>query len=215
MSTTRIAIVRPALVIFGALTLVTGVAYPLVITGIAQGVFPRQANGSLIVDGAKGGLVGSSLIGQDFSAGEPKESARYLWGRLSATSPAPYTSFNADKLSGSSGSNLAPSNPALIDNAKGRVEALIAADAAAGYARPAGQMIPVDLVTSSGSGLDPHLSPAAAEYQIPRIARVRGMSEEAVRVLVHRHTMSRFLGVLGEPVVDVLGVNLELDNIRS
>lgn len=201
---------RPALVVFAILTLITGVVYPLAITGIAQAAFAEKANGSIIT-GNEGKPIGSSLIGQDFSAGDAKDSAKWFWGRPSATNPVPYTAFNLDKGTGSSGSNLAPTNSALIDNLKARIEALAAADAAVGYVRPALQRIPVDLVTSSASGLDPHLSPAAAEYQVPRIAKARGMSEEAVRALVSKHTIGRTFGLLGEPVVDVLKLNQSLN----
>lgn len=201
------AIIRPALVLFLLLTLVTGVLYPLAVTGIALGVFPDQANGSLITRGGK--VVGSSLIGQEFS--DPK----YFWGRLSATGPVPYTSFNAEKLTGSSGSNLGPTNPALVDNAKARIEALNAADKAAGYSRPVNQRVPVDLVTASGSGLDPHISPAAAEYQVGRVAKARGLNERIVRDAVTRNTRPRQWAVFGEPVVDVLELNLSLDAASS
>ncbi len=170
---------RPALVVFIMLTVITGVLYPLAIMGIGQVAFPSQANGSIIEKDGK--AVGSSLLGQEFS--DPK----YFWGRVSATSPAPYVAFNADKSTGSSGSNLGPTNPALIDNVKSRIEALKAADVAAGYRRD-GQMVPVDLVTASGSGLDPHISPAAAEYQIGRVAKARGLTEAQVREAVGRHT---------------------------
>lgn len=181
---------RPALLMLLVLSLVTGVLYPLAITGIAQVAFPRQANGSLIV--RDGHLAGSAWIGQPFSA--PK----YFWGRLSATSQP----YNA---SASSGSNLGPLNPALFDAAKARIEALRAADPEAGAA------VPVDLVTASGSGLDPHISLAAAEYQVRRVARARGMSDDAVRRLVNAHTTRRLLNVIGEPVVNVLELNLALD----
>lgn len=206
---------RPALVAFVILSLITGVVYPLAITGIAQVAFADKANGSVII-GSDGNPIGSSLIGQDFSAGDPKDAAKWFWGRPSPTGPVPYTALNLDKGTGSSGSNLAPTNPALIKNVKARIDALDAADASIGIVRVApGSMsrttaIPVDLVTSSASGLDPHISPAAAEYQVPRIAKARGMSEEAVRALVTKHTMGRILGVLGEPVVNVLALNLEL-----
>ena len=188
---------RPALMSLGIFTVLTGLLYPLVVTGIAQVVFPWQANGSLIV--RNGQPVGSALIGQPFD--DPK----YFWGRLSATSPAAYTAFNADKQTGSSGSNLGPLNPALLEAVQGRIKALQEADA--GNTAP----IPVDLVTASASGLDPHISPAAAEYQVRRVARARGLSQEAVRQVVAQHTAGRTFGVLGEPRVNVLELNLALD----
>jgi K+-transporting ATPase ATPase C chain len=182
---------RPALVSLVALTLITGLLYPLVVTGIAQMLFPRQANGSLIL--INGQPVGSSLIGQPFDA--PK----YFWGRPSATSPFPYNA------AASSGSNLGPTNDALIKAVQARIDTLKASD-------PDNPLpVPVDLVTASGSGLDPHISPAAAEYQIRRIARVRGLDETAVRRLVAQHMEGRQLGVLGEPRVNVLTLNLALD----
>jgi potassium-transporting ATPase KdpC subunit len=188
---------RPALVSLGIFTILMGLIYPLVVTGIAQVVFPWQANGSLIV--RNGQPVGSALIGQPFD--DPK----YFWGRLSATSPAAYTAFNADKSTGSSGSNYGPLNPALLEAVQGRIKAL--RDADPDNTAP----IPVDLVTASGSGLDPHMSPAAAEYQVRRVARARGLSEDAVRQLVAQHTAGRTLGLLGEPRVNVLALNLALD----
>lgn len=196
---------RPAIVVFVALSAITGILYPVAVTGVAQAVFPAKANGSITMKDGK--AVGSSLLGQEFSG---EGGAKYFWGRTSATGPVPYTSFNADKSTGSSGSNLGPTNPALVDNAKARIEALHAADIAADYTRPAGQPVPVDLVTSSGSGLDPHISIAAAEYQLPRIAKARGLSEDTVRALVAKHTQGRELGLLGEPVVNVLELNLDL-----
>lgn len=200
------SLLRPAIVLFVLLTVVTGVAYPLAITGIAQLVLPEQANGSLISKGGK--AVGSTLIGQEFS--DPK----HFWGRLSATGPVPYSPFNADKSTGSSGSNLAPTNPTLVDNVKARIEALKAADAAVGYQRSGSQAVPVDLVTSSGSGLDPHISPAAADYQVGRVARARGMAESQVREILGQHTKGRQFGVLGEPVINVLELNLALDAVK-
>jgi K+-transporting ATPase ATPase C chain len=187
--------IRPALMSLLIFTVLVGLLYPLVVTGIAQLVFPHQANGSLIV--VNGKTVGSSLIGQQFT--DPK----YFWGRLSATGPYPYNA------AASSGSNLGPTNPALLDEVKGRIAALKAAD-------PSNtQPIPVDLVTSSGSGLDPDISVAAALYQLPRVARLRGLSESAVRSLVNQYTQGRTLGFLGEPRVNVLELNLALDGIKK
>jgi K+-transporting ATPase ATPase C chain len=192
---------RPAIVALVILTIITGVVYPLIVTGIAQVVFPYQANGSMIT-GADGKPLGSALIGQEFS--DPK----YFWGRPSATGPVPYTAFNAEKLTGSSGSNYGPLNEALIGPdglVQTRIAALKAADP--GNSAP----IPVDLVTASGSGLDPHISPAAAAYQVGRVARARGLDEAQVRELVARHTEGRTFGLLGEPRVNVLELNLALD----
>jgi potassium-transporting ATPase KdpC subunit len=192
---------RPALVALAILTIITGIIYPLLVTGIAQVIFPYQANGSIIL-GKDGKPVGSELIGQQFD--DPK----YFWGRLSATGPVPYTAFNADKLTGSSGSNYGPLNPALKDAVQGRIDALKAAD-------PGNtKSIPVDLVTASGSGLDPHISPAAADYQVGRVAKARGLDEAQVRTLVAQYTEGRQLGFLGEPHVNVLELNLALDGLR-
>ena len=188
---------RPALVALGMFTILTGLVYPLVVTGIAQVLFPGQANGSLIV--RNGQPVGSALIGQPFD--DPK----YFWGRLSATSPVGYTAFHADKQTGSSGSNYGPLNPALFEAAQARIKALQEADP--GNKAP----IPVDLVTASGSGLDPHISPAAAAYQLGRVARARGLSVGTVQQVVAQHTEGRTFGLLGEPRVNVLALNLALD----
>jgi K+-transporting ATPase ATPase C chain len=182
---------RPALMCLIIFTVITGVVYPLVVTGIAQVLFPVQANGSLIVRDGK--VLGSTLIGQPFD--DPK----YFWGRPSATSPFGYNA------GASSGSNLSPTNPDLVKAVQGRVEALRAADP--GNTAP----VPVDLVTASGSGLDPHISPAAALYQVSRVARERKFSRETVLTLVERHTEGRFWGLLGEPRVNVLALNLALD----
>jgi potassium-transporting ATPase KdpC subunit len=195
--------VRAAVVSLLLLTAVTGIAYPLVVTGVAKVAFPAQANGSLIVKDGK--VVGSRLLGQPFD--DPK----YFWGRLSATSPIPYTAFNADKGTGSSGSNLGPLNPALLDAVKGRVQALKDADKQSGIIPVSN--VPVDLVTASGSGLDPHVSPASALYQAPRVAKVRGLSAERLIALIAEHTEGRQLGILGEPRVNVLELNLALDEL--
>jgi len=172
-----------ALLVF---TLITGVAYPLVVTGISQVAFKDQANGSLIVRDGK--VVGSRLVGQAFS------DTKYFWTRPSATSPMPYNG------AASSGSNQGPTNPALKETVESRIKDL-------GRTTP----VPADLVTASASGLDPHISPAAAEYQVPRIAKARGMPEERLRGLVQEYTQGRQLGVLGEPRVNVLELNLALD----
>jgi K+-transporting ATPase ATPase C chain len=195
-----IAALRPAIVVFIALTVLTGVVYPLAVTGFAQVVFPHQANGSLVF--VNGRAYGSELIGQQFD--DPK----YFWGRLSATGTFPYNAFNADALTGSSGSNYGPLNPALMESAQARLDALRAADP--GNTLP----VPVDLVTASGSGLDPHISPAAAYYQVQRVAQRRGMGEAAVRALVDEYTQGRQFGFLGEPRVNVLQLNLALDALE-
>ena len=185
------ALWRPLITSFVVLALVTGVAYPLVITGIGQTAFKSEANGSMIEQNGK--VVGSALMGQQFDA------PQYFWGRLSATSPMPYNAQN------SSASNLGPTNPALQDEVKGRIDALKAADPTAGTP------IPVDLVTSSGSGLDPEISPAAALYQIKRVALARHLPVEKVQEVVDSYTSGRQFGILGESRVNVLKLNLALD----
>jgi K+-transporting ATPase ATPase C chain len=182
----------PALRIIVVLTILTGAVYPLVVTGIAQVAFPRAANGSLL-PAVNGKVQGSALIGQPFD--DPK----YFWSRPSATSPQPYNG------TASSGSNLGPRNPALADAVTARVKALRDADPGSAAA------VPIDLVTASASGLDPHISVAAAEYQVPRVARVRGVAPDKVRELVAAHTEGRTLGFLGEPRVNVVELNLALD----
>lgn len=191
----RLPLLRPALVVFLSLSVVTGALYPLAVTGVAQVAFPWQASGSLIQQ--EGRVVGSHWIGQHFSA------PRYFWSRPSATAPMAYHGAN------SAGANQGPLNPALTEVVKSRVEALRAADP--GNTQP----VPVDLVTASASGLDPHISVAAARYQAARVARVRGLPLETVQALVARHTESPWLGFLGEPRVHVLNLNLELDRIGA
>ena len=192
---------RPAVMMLVVLTFITGVVYPLLVTAFAQVFFPRQANGSLIAQGASKS-AGSELIGQSF------DDPGYFWGRLSATSPVPYTAFNGAKLTGSSGSNYGPLNPALIAASQARIDALRKAD-------PAGEApIPVDLITASASGLDPHISPAAALYQAPRVAAARKLDEQTVRKLIEEHTEGRQFGLLGEPRVNVLKLNLALDGLK-
>ena len=187
--------IRSAALMLLVFTVLTGVAYPLLLTGIAQGLMPNAANGSLIVQDGK--PVGSALIGQPF------RDAKYFWGRPSATGPFPYNA------AASSGSNLGPTNPALAEAVGTRIAALRAADP--GNEAP----VPVDLVTASASGLDPHISPAAAQFQVPRVARARSLPEERVKQLVAQNTEHRQLGVLGEPRVNVLRLNLALDALKS
>jgi K+-transporting ATPase ATPase C chain len=199
MMKTLLAQLRPAAACLLALTLITGGLYPMLVTAVAQLIFPAQANGSLIVEG--GQVRGSALIGQPF------DDPRYFWGRPSATAPHPYNAFDGEALAGSSGSNLGPLNPALAEAARARIDALRAADPGAGPPYPA------DLLTASASGLDPHISPAAAEFQVRRVALARGLSEEQVRQLVAQHTEGRTFGLLGEPRVHVLRLNLALDTL--
>ena len=189
-----LASLRPAVVLFLLLTALTGFIYPLVVTGLAQLLFPQQAAGSLVM--RNGHAVGSRLIGQSFT--DPS----YFWGRPSATTPQPYNG------TASTGSNLGPLNPALLAAVKTRIAALRAADP--GNDAP----VPVDLVTASGSGLDPEISVAAADYQAARIARARGLAPERVQALIAQHTEGRLLGVLGEPRVNVLELNLALDALK-
>ena len=194
---------RPAFFMLLIFTVITGILYPLAVTGIAQVVFPHQANGSLITT-KDGKAVGSELIGQQFD--DPK----YFWGRISATGAFAYNAFNAEALAGSSGSNYGPLNPALTDMVQARIDALKAADPDALRTLP----IPVDLVTASGSGLDPHISIAAALYQVHRVATARGLDEAQVQALVDKYTEGRQFGFLGEPHVNVLLLNLALDGLQ-
>jgi K+-transporting ATPase ATPase C chain len=189
------SVLRPAIAILVAMTAVTGIVYPGVVTATAQALFPHQANGSMIV--VDGNTVGSSLIGQYFD--EPQ----YFWGRPSAAADA--ANPNGYDASNSAGSNLGPTDQKLIDEISARVDAMRAANG--------GGPVPVDLVTASASGLDPDISPAAAEYQVARVAKARGMSEDAVRALVARHTSQPILWFLGEPRVNVLELNLDLDGL--
>jgi len=182
---------RANLFLFIFFTVLLGAIYPALSTALVQTAFPKQAQGSIISKDGK--VLGSELIGQNFT--DPK----YFWGRLSATSPAPYNA------AASSGSNMAPANPALTDAVKARIDALKQADPANGKA------VPVDLVTASGSGLDPHISQAAAEYQLARVAKARGISEDSVKSAIAKHTQGRQFGIFGEPSVNVLLLNLELD----
>ena len=186
---------RPAVVMLVLFTALTGVAYPALVTAVAQATMPWQANGSLLI-GEDGTVLGSELVGQPF------DDPRYFWGRPSMTGAHAYDA------AASTGSNLGPTNPALIAAVEARVTALREADP--GNEAP----VPVDLVTASGSGLDPHITPAAALYQVPRVARERGLSEERVRALVEAHLEGRTLGILGEPRVHVLRLNLALDQLE-
>ncbi len=186
--------VRPAITLLFLMALLTGVIYPLAVTGFAQLLFPSQANGSLIL--REGYPAGSALVGQAF------DDPHFFWGRPSATSPFSYNAAS------SSGSNLGPSNPELLKAVRSRIAVLQTADP--GNREP----IPVDLVTASGSGLDPHISPAAALYQVPRVARLRGLDESQVRALVQAHVRERAFGILGEPVVPVLELNMALEALR-
>ncbi|PXW22764.1 potassium-transporting ATPase subunit KdpC [Paraburkholderia caballeronis] len=188
------SILRPSLVLLAVMTVATGIVYPAVVTAVSQAAFPHQANGSLVEHGGK--TVGSALLGQQFDA------PYYFWGRLSATSPNPY---NAQA---SSGSNLGPTNPALADEVNGRLAALHAADPS--NTAP----VPVDLVTSSGSGLDPDISPAAAAWQAGRVAKARGLAREQVDSLIAQSTAGRQWGIFGEPRVNVLKLNLALDDLK-
>jgi K+-transporting ATPase ATPase C chain len=189
------SLIRPALVLLGAFTVLCGLLYPAAVTGVAQAAFPKQANGSLLQQ--DGRVLGSSLIGQPFS--DPA----YFWGRPSGTAPF------ANNAGASSGTNQGPLNPALHEAVKARIEALRAADP--GNDAP----VPVDLSTASGSGLDPHISPAGAEYQVGRVARVRGLDPAKVKALVEQHTEERTLGILGEARVNVLQLNLALGPVPA
>ncbi len=186
---------KPAIILFVLLSVLTGVIYPAMVTGLAQLLFPSQANGSLMTNN-NGKITGSSLIGQPFS------SPGYFWGRPSATTPFPYNA------GASSGSNLGPTNPALVDAIKARIQVLKVVDP--GNKAP----VPVDLVTASASGLDPHISPAAADYQIHRVAKTRNMKPEKLRALIDANTESRYWSFLGEPRVNVLKLNLVMDAIH-
>jgi potassium-transporting ATPase KdpC subunit len=195
---------RPAIVLVVALTLVTGLIYPLVITGLAQVLFPRQANGSLVEQGGK--VVGSALIGQPFNGdgyfhGRPSATTRPDPNDATKTVDAPYNAAN------SGGSNLGPTNKALIERVKGEVDKLQAQ-------KPAAQ-VPIDLVTTSGSGLDPHITPQAALFQVPRVAKARNIPEDRIRQLVDQNTEGRTLGLLGEPRVNVLALNMALDRAAT
>jgi K+-transporting ATPase ATPase C chain len=191
---------KPALILLLVFTVLTGIIYPLAVTGIAQLAFPSQANGSLIIKNGK--TVGSELIGQQF------DNPKYFWGRLSATGPFPYNAYYAQTLTGSSGSNYGPLSPAIVLAAQARIHALKSADPTNTAS------IPVDLVTASGSGLDPDISAAAALYQIHRVAVARGLTDDQVKALVDQYTEGRQFGFLGEPRVNVLKLNLALDGLQ-
>lgn len=191
---------RPLFTLFISLMIITGVVYPLTVTGLAQLIFPYQANGSLIKSDDQ--VLGSELIGQDFSA------AGLFWGRPSATSTSPYNSFDQASLTGSSGSNLGPLSQVLVDTVEERVNNLLNADSGNT------NLIPIDLVTASGSGLDPNISVSAAYYQVPRVARARGLDEATVITLVDQIVEQRQFGILGEPRVNVLMLNLALEGIK-
>ncbi|MBN1396514.1 MAG: potassium-transporting ATPase subunit KdpC [Bacteroidetes bacterium] len=185
---------RPALVLLIIMTILTGIIYPFIITGLAQLCFPAKANGSFMIN--KGKVIGSELIGQKFI------SPKYFWTRLSATSPLPYNA------TASTGSNYGPLNPALLKAVTKRIDDLKGMDSLNN------KPIPVDLVTSSSSGLDPHISVASAQYQVPRIARSRGIGEKQIQLLIEKYTEGRTLGILGEPRVNVLKLNYALDEFK-
>ena len=189
---------KPAILMLLLLTAVTGLMYPLLTTGVAQLIFPREANGSLIEQNGK--VVGSALIGQQFTE------AKYFWGRLSGAGTYPYNA------SASGGTNFGPLNPAFADNAKARIAALTKAEQDAGIKQT--RLVPVDLVTASGSGLDPHISVPAAEFQLARVAKVRGLEEPKVRELVAVNTQAKWLGIFGDAHVNVLKLNLSLDAMK-
>jgi potassium-transporting ATPase KdpC subunit len=191
---------RPLFTLFALMLLITGILYPLTVTGLAQLFFPAKANGSLIT--TNGQVIGSELIGQDFSG------AGYFWGRPSATSTNPYNAYDQKSLTASSGSNLGPLSQTLVNNVQSRVNDLRSVDPLKT------SLIPVDLVTTSASGLDPNISVAAAFYQIPRVARARGISEDKVIEWVDQYTETRQFGILGEPRVNVLKLNLALDGLK-
>lgn len=204
--------IRPAVVVFIALTLATGVLYPMLVTLFAQTIFESRANGSMIVD-PDGKVVGSMSIGQEFGTSDPAAApglAKWFWGRPSATSPVPYTALSENRASGSSGSNLSLSNPAFADHVRARIDAIHAAERSVGIASE-GTPVPVDLVTMSASGLDPHISRRGAEYQALRVARARGLDPERVHELIERCTIVPPPGISGEPVVHVLLLNRAIE----